>query len=395
MPTWKDVVAAGTRFPGVEESTSYGTPSLKVRGKFMCRLRTNPDALVVRVIDVADQEALLKGDPDVFFITPHYDGWPGVLVRLEKVDPVQLAELVEDAWRTQAPKRLIKAHDEGQAGRPEGDLGESAGALSHRDLPRGLAEARARARGQWLHAPGGDVVRHLLAVQAQDVRNLPKALAARGGELRDGLIVTWLMRKTLHLVDVEDLEWLHPLFAPRMAARERRLRQLGVKDPDPRGANDRRHAAGDPRGDRRGARPHGSGRPAPDRARTAMQGHIAMTTEKVYVPIKLGKPPDRDRSLDELARRYYAAHACATRDDLAYWSGLPKRDCREPADAPVDDGPVPRRELPMFDELLLGWRDRSPTVPPELAKQVHPGGGMIRAVTVEDGIVTSCGGGTS
>ena len=53
----------------------------------MCRLRTNPDALVVRVIDVADREALLKGDPDVFFITPHYDGWPAVLVRLEAVDP--------------------------------------------------------------------------------------------------------------------------------------------------------------------------------------------------------------------------------------------------------------------------------------------------------------------
>ena len=109
MPTWEDVVAAGTRFPGVEESTSYGTPSLKVRGKFMCRLRTNPDALVVRVIDVADAEALLKGDPDVFFITPHYEGWPVVLVRLEAVDPDQLAELVEDAWRMQAPKRLVGA----------------------------------------------------------------------------------------------------------------------------------------------------------------------------------------------------------------------------------------------------------------------------------------------
>ena len=106
MATWADVVAVGTRFPGVEESTSYGTPSLKVRGKFMCRLRTNPDALVVRVIDVADQEALLKGNPDVFFITPHYDGWPGVLVRLEAVDPVQLAELIEDAWRLRAPKRI-------------------------------------------------------------------------------------------------------------------------------------------------------------------------------------------------------------------------------------------------------------------------------------------------
>src|SRR4051794_21643974 len=110
---WEDVVAAGLRFPGVEESTSYGTPSLKVRGKFMCRLRTNPDALVVRTIDVADAQALKLGDPDVFFSTPHYDGWPGVLVRLEAVDPEQLAELVEDAWRTQAPKRLVAGYDAG------------------------------------------------------------------------------------------------------------------------------------------------------------------------------------------------------------------------------------------------------------------------------------------
>ena len=63
MAEWADVAAIGARFPGVEEGTSYGTPSLKVRGKFMCRLRTNPDALVVRVIDLADREALLLGDP--------------------------------------------------------------------------------------------------------------------------------------------------------------------------------------------------------------------------------------------------------------------------------------------------------------------------------------------
>ena len=93
----------------MEEGTSYGTPSLKVRGKFMCRLRTNPDALVVRVIDLADREALLLGDPDVFFTTPHYDGYPAVLVRLEAVDPAQLAELIEDAWRVQAAKRVIAA----------------------------------------------------------------------------------------------------------------------------------------------------------------------------------------------------------------------------------------------------------------------------------------------
>jgi hypothetical protein len=114
MPTWDDVRAIGLKLPGVVEGTSYGTPSLKVRDKFMCRLRTNPDALVVRVIDVADAEALLKGEPDVFFITPHYDGYPAVLVRLEAVDPAQLAELIEDAWRVQAPKRVVAAFDAGE-----------------------------------------------------------------------------------------------------------------------------------------------------------------------------------------------------------------------------------------------------------------------------------------
>jgi hypothetical protein len=113
MAEWADVAAIGARFPGVEQGTSYGTPSLKVRGKFMCRLRTNPDALAVRVIDLADREALLLGNPDLFFTTPHYDGYPVVLVRLEAIDPAQLAELIEDAWRVQAPKRVIAAHDAG------------------------------------------------------------------------------------------------------------------------------------------------------------------------------------------------------------------------------------------------------------------------------------------
>ena len=111
MPEWKDVVAIASRFEGVEEGTSYGTPSLKVRGKFMARLRTNPDALVVRTIDLADRDALLKGDPGVFFITPHYEGYPAVLVRLEAVEETMLAELIEDAWRLQAPKRVVAAHD--------------------------------------------------------------------------------------------------------------------------------------------------------------------------------------------------------------------------------------------------------------------------------------------
>jgi hypothetical protein len=113
MPEWKDVVEIGARFPGVIEGTSYGTPSLKVRDKFMCRMRTNPDALVMRVIDMADRDALLKGEPDTFFITSHYQNYPVVLVRLEAVDAGMLAELVEDAWRLQAAKRVVAAFDAG------------------------------------------------------------------------------------------------------------------------------------------------------------------------------------------------------------------------------------------------------------------------------------------
>ena len=116
MPTWEDVVEIGTRLPGVEVGTSFGTPALRVRGKGICRLRTNPDALVLRVSDMGEREALLQGQPDVFFTTPHYDGYPYVLVRLEAVDPVELGELLEDAWRVFAGKRVVKAWDAERAG---------------------------------------------------------------------------------------------------------------------------------------------------------------------------------------------------------------------------------------------------------------------------------------
>jgi len=112
MPRWDDVVEIASRLPGVEVGTSYGTPSLKVRGKFMCRLRTDPDALVLRVVDMGEREALLQGQPDVFYTTPHYDGYPAVLVRLQDADLVELAELIEEAWRIRAPKRLIKEYDD-------------------------------------------------------------------------------------------------------------------------------------------------------------------------------------------------------------------------------------------------------------------------------------------
>ena len=111
MPTWPDVVASAMRFPGVVETTSYGRPSLKAR-KWLCSLRTNPDALVIPVADLQDKEALLEGRPDVFFTIPHYDGYAAVLAHLDRIGPETLDELVEDAWRMGAHKRALKAWDE-------------------------------------------------------------------------------------------------------------------------------------------------------------------------------------------------------------------------------------------------------------------------------------------
>lgn len=111
MPTWDEVVDLARGLPGLEEGTWYGTPGLKVRGKGIARLRTDPDALVLRVIDMGEREALLQGQPDVFFSTPHYDGHPYVLVRLDAVDAAELGELIEEAWRLRASRRQIAEYE--------------------------------------------------------------------------------------------------------------------------------------------------------------------------------------------------------------------------------------------------------------------------------------------
>ena len=106
MASWADVVALGTALPEVEESTWFGTPALRVRGKSFCRLK-DEGILVIQVVDLEDKEALLRSDPEVFFTTPHYDGYAYVLVRLDRIGRDLLAELVEDAWRLRAPKSLL------------------------------------------------------------------------------------------------------------------------------------------------------------------------------------------------------------------------------------------------------------------------------------------------
>jgi hypothetical protein len=91
--------------PGVEVGTSYGTPALRVKKKFIARMWEDGETLVLK-LDFDRREALLAADPAVFFTTPHYEGYPSVLIRLPKIDPARLEELLEEAWRIAAPKRL-------------------------------------------------------------------------------------------------------------------------------------------------------------------------------------------------------------------------------------------------------------------------------------------------
>jgi hypothetical protein len=102
--------------PGVVEGTSYGTPAFKVGGKLLARLREDGESLVIR-IGFLEREVLMRADPETFYITDHYLNYPAMLVRLPRVRAAKLRELLEQAWRLVAPKRLVHARD-GEARRP-------------------------------------------------------------------------------------------------------------------------------------------------------------------------------------------------------------------------------------------------------------------------------------
>jgi hypothetical protein len=100
--------------PDVEEGTSFGTPSWKVRGKFFARLRDGDTVLVAKV-DKGEKQLLMEAEPEIFFETPHYHGYGYVLVRLANIDGDELAEVIEDAWRLAAPKTLVRERDEARS----------------------------------------------------------------------------------------------------------------------------------------------------------------------------------------------------------------------------------------------------------------------------------------
>ena len=100
--SFNDVRKMGLVLPDVEEGTVYGSPALKVHGKMFACLAIHrsaePDSLALR-IDFDQREELRAADPNTYYLTDHYVNYPVILVRLTRVHPDALRDLLQMAWR--------------------------------------------------------------------------------------------------------------------------------------------------------------------------------------------------------------------------------------------------------------------------------------------------------
>jgi hypothetical protein len=113
MSTQADVRRIALSLPETSEKPWFNTPGFRVKDKSFLRIRSEAEGgLVIFVGDLGEKEVLLASDPKKFFTTPHYDGYPAVLVNLKAVGVRELRELITDSWRNKAPKRVLKAYDD-------------------------------------------------------------------------------------------------------------------------------------------------------------------------------------------------------------------------------------------------------------------------------------------
>jgi hypothetical protein len=106
MASWEDVRRIALALPDVEESTSYGHPCFKVRGRSFVNA-SREDGAVYVPCPHEEVDLLLRAKPDVYFQTPHYEGW-GVLLRLAAADENELAGALEDAYEREGAKKPLK-----------------------------------------------------------------------------------------------------------------------------------------------------------------------------------------------------------------------------------------------------------------------------------------------
>ena len=289
------------------------------------------------------------------------------------------------------------------------------------------------------HAAPEDVVRTLVAVQAQDYLGSLWAIGLRTKNATETkieaaienkkIVRTWPLRNTLHFVLAEDLRWILAIGGPVAIARARtRHRQLELDDATfLKSRNLFERALGDTpllsRKEMYEVLAHGKVSPEGQRG-IHILGRLAQEAVICFGPrrrkeqtfaltdawLPKTKTRTREEALGELARRYFAGHGPATHEDFRWWSGLVARDAREAvnlAEHALDRETVRDRTyyfssnmrslsrsgtklLPAFDEYLVGYKDRDALLkkaPGLTQKTLNAGGGMLAPTVIIDGEV--------
>jgi hypothetical protein len=112
--TFETVREIARELPGAVEGMSYGTPAFRVGKTLFARQHQDEDSLVIK-IDPDERAMRMRADPETFYITEHYRNYPWMLVRFASVTSEDLRELLENAWRQSAPKRLLSDRDSKRA----------------------------------------------------------------------------------------------------------------------------------------------------------------------------------------------------------------------------------------------------------------------------------------
>jgi hypothetical protein len=110
--TFDEIREIALSFPNVEEYQLFGTDAYRIGKRLLaCPAKVDADTLMLKVPEKLEREFLLTTHPEIYYLTPHYEGYDCILLRVAKMDAGEFRDLFEGAWRTYAPKRLLKDYD--------------------------------------------------------------------------------------------------------------------------------------------------------------------------------------------------------------------------------------------------------------------------------------------
>jgi len=103
--TFSDLSEMLLSWPLVETATTHGTPSFKVKGKLLTRLREDGDSLLIKGVEPDERDMLCEAFPDLYYFTDHYRDYPMVLIRLSRADAETVTGMLDRTYQTLLPKK--------------------------------------------------------------------------------------------------------------------------------------------------------------------------------------------------------------------------------------------------------------------------------------------------